>query len=517
MKELIEIINSKFFSVIDELKAQKETLEAKLNTIKEDIEKKVTVASEYKEKVENSNNIISGLEKDIEKLQNDLKELHEKFDAAGFTELLEAGNKEINGKIIENNTKIQEEQDNIKALQEEASNLKDELVTLKDSRDNIDNALNNTIVALTYYNAKTDEMTIFATENFDKLDEFTPEDDSLDMTSPEDDVDVNKIIDGKIFEEIDNISNDDQELTDQELENILNGANEEEEKEEVVETPEEKLSTLDDVIDVTNKIITNEISEEPVEEVKEEVKAEEKPELPDDIEEIVVDEDINPPVATTIESSDNEEVLKELGFDTTLFSEDINKIGPIDKTKADKIKDVLDVHFIDINNIYQHPSILVTMDADTLAKELEILEYAGCIPTTINYIFKYLDKIDVSKLEEKITGSVDSIITVLASIIPDLEIKDIGDELGLNQQEREMLKSRLTEEELLVMNAFADVVKVNYNTLKGLEINELNKCFTEHPKRFMLNPDQFDAILDKYDPSDLVRCINKNVAVIDKL
>ena len=44
--------------------------------------------------------------------------------------------------------------------------------------------------------------------------------------------------------------------------------------------------------------------------------------------------------------------LKELGFDTTLFSEDINKIGPIDKTKADKIKDVLDVHFIDINNVY---------------------------------------------------------------------------------------------------------------------------------------------------------------------
>ena len=84
-------------------------------------------------------------------------------------------------------------------------------------------------------------------------------------------------------------------------------------------------------------------------------------------------------------------------------------------------------------------------------------------------------------------------------------------------QEKEVLRSKTSDEELLVMNAFTDIVKANYNTLKGYHIEDINKCFTEHPKRFLLNPDQFESILDKYDPSDLVRCINKNVAVIDKL
>ena len=101
--------------------------------------------------------------------------------------------------------------------------------------------------------------------------------------------------------------------------------------------------------------------------------------------------------------------------------------------------------------------------------------------------------------------------------MPDLEAKDIAAELGLSKEEKDVLLSKVSEEEMNIMNVFTDIVKTNYNTLKGLNIDELNKCFTEHPKRFMFNPDKFESILDKYDPQDLVRCINKNVAVIDKL
>ena len=68
-----------------------------------------------------------------------------------------------------------------------------------------------------------------------------------------------------------------------------------------------------------------------------------------------------------------------------------------------------------------------------------------------------------------------------------------------------------------MMNLFPEIVLANYNTLKGLKINNLNECISKHPHRFILNPDRFNEILDKYDTDDLIRCINKNAAVIDKL
>ena len=34
---------------------------------------------------------------------------------------------------------------------------------------------------------------------------------------------------------------------------------------------------------------------------------------------------------------------------------------------------------------------------------------------------------------------------------------------------------------------------------------------------FFKNPDKFKAIFAKYDPKDLVRCLEKNGAIIEKL
>ena len=123
MKELINIVNSKIQAVVDELKAQKQLLEQKLKTVDTDIEKKVEAAANCKNSVEEASNAISLLEDDINKLKTDLQELHDKFDSAGFKELIEAGNKEINGKIIENNTKIAEQQELIRRYSEEAQSI----------------------------------------------------------------------------------------------------------------------------------------------------------------------------------------------------------------------------------------------------------------------------------------------------------------------------------------------------------------------------------------------------------
>ena len=536
MKELINIVNSKLQAVIDELKSQKDTLEAKVKTVVEDIDNRVEVASQYKENVEKSNNVISELETEIDKLKKDLRELHEKFDSAGFTELLEAGNKEINGKIIEHNTRIAQEQDNIKHYQEEATNLKDELTTLKDSKNNLEVELNNTIVALNFYSKKIDSITIMAIENADKLNELTEEEDDLEDTSTEVDVDVNKVIDGTIFEEIDGIATGGKEISEEELNDILSESKEKEEVKPEVEVKEEP------------KV---EIKEEPkVEEVKEEVVQEEVKE-PEQVVEPIVETTIEQTVQEPVDNNEqkfieqfNENVepqvfqapvveqpiteptsvnddivqtIKELGLDPSLFDESINRIGKIDINNASKIIDVLDTHFIDLNNIYTYPSILVTIKPEVLSEILDTLEFAGCIPSTINYIFKYLDKMELSRLKEKVKGETDSIINVLFDIINGIETSNIGQVLGLTEDEVNIMKTKLDDREYNVMCSFPDIIRTNYNTLKGLHVDNVNKCISEHPKRFMNNPDVFEAILDKYDPQDLVRCINKNVAVIDKL
>ena len=548
MKELINIVNSKLQVVIDELKAQKDTLEAKVKTVVDDIDKKVAIASQYKKNVEKSNNIITELEEEINKLKKDLRELHEKFDSAGFTELLEAGNKEINGKIIEHNTKISEEQNNIKNYQEEAANLKDELTSLKDSKTSLETELNNTIVALNFYSAKIDEIAITAIENADKLADYTPEEDNLEDTSTED-IDVNKVIDGTIFEEIDGIATGGKEISEEELNDILS---EDKEEEKVEEQPEEETKEENVVEETTEEVV----EEEPVEAVKEEVVEETQPEEPvteenveetteeiveeqpaEEVKEEVVEDNNKEQFLTQITAQDIEEkllnteptqevesgnadidkVLKEIGLDPTLVDKSVYKLTNIDQSNATKIMDTLDTHFIDLNNIYSYPSILVTMKPDVLSDLLDILEFAGCIPTTITYLFSYLDKIDLNKLKEKVKGSTDCIINVLFDIMPNLEVQDIGQILGLSADEVATLRTKLDDREYSVMCSFPEIVRTNYNTLKGLHVDDINKCFTEHPKRFMNNPDVFEAILDKYDPQDLVRCINKNAAVIDKL
>ena len=641
-------VNSKIQAVIDELKTQKQALEQKLKTVETDIEQRVEAASVCKKNVEEANNTISNLENDIEKLKTDLQELHDKFDSAGFTELLEAGNKEINGKIIEDNTKISEQQALIKQYSEEAQSIKDELTALKDSKINLESELNNTIVALKYYSKRIDEMTITAIEHAEKLSDIVVvDDDSNDNV----DVDVNKVIDGTIFDEIDKISSTDRELSEEELEDILNTkAFEEEIRKQQEEAKEEELSktqALDAAIietaNISDSIVDNEettepmettnvveqpvettiptevtaveeipieepvevtqeedlektqVFDEPVQQVGEESieqtpafdepvqqKEEEEIEvlvpLKEDYETIPVESTpvevpsepvteiqtneintLSPIEETTIQTSTNDGVLeeqeiitdtveaptevipvtaeetidvivptkdnvgdnkvRELGLDISRFDEiSLNIVNAnLDVENGKRIIDVLENHFIDTNNIYNSPTILVTMEPDALDEELSLLEHAGCMATTLNYIFKYLDKIDISKLREKVTGPTDSIIKVLYDCITERQTVNISEVLELTPEATSTLEANLDAKEYNIMCAFPEVIKANYDTIKNLHVDDPVKCITEHPKRFMNNPDIFDDILDKYDTPDLVRCINKNPAVIDKL
>lgn len=90
-------------------------------------------------------------------------------------------------------------------------------------------------------------------------------------------------------------------------------------------------------------------------------------------------------------------------------------------------------------------------------------------------------------------------------------------DLGLSLEEINTLKSKCTSQEIEKLEFFPRLIKENYNCLKSYGINNIKVCFINHVKMFFMNPDKFRNIFNKYDRADLVRCIEKNDAVLEKL
>lgn len=87
----------------------------------------------------------------------------------------------------------------------------------------------------------------------------------------------------------------------------------------------------------------------------------------------------------------------------------------------------------------------------------------------------------------------------------------------------------LTDDDIIIINGsseasvieklklFPSLVKENYTYLKGIGIKNYKEVFMGHTHMFFINPDRFRAIFEKYDHADLIRCLEKNAAVIEKL
>lgn len=227
----------------------------------------------------------------------------------------------------------------------------------------------------------------------------------------------------------------------------------------------------------------------------------------------VVDPNQGVAASTTIET------LKELGFEPNNFGQDnLNQIENIfDRESMVKLIDVLNKHNIDKSILYTNTNILLNMSADSLDHILELLETASASTEDIKRVFGKLDRVIVDKLESLVKeASGDDIINILyASMLYKGEL-DLVKELNLSAEDERKLKAIAGNEEFKVMNLFPEIVIANYNTIKDLGV-DVNECFINHPHRFLYNTDRFNAILDKYDRDDLIRCINKNSAVIDKL
>lgn len=90
-------------------------------------------------------------------------------------------------------------------------------------------------------------------------------------------------------------------------------------------------------------------------------------------------------------------------------------------------------------------------------------------------------------------------------------------DLGFTNLELDNLKQTLNPEIKSMVYEFPKVIAINYQYLNKLNISNLKEVFTNHTKMFLLNPENFKSIFDKYDEADLVRCIEKNAAVVEKL
>ncbi len=90
-------------------------------------------------------------------------------------------------------------------------------------------------------------------------------------------------------------------------------------------------------------------------------------------------------------------------------------------------------------------------------------------------------------------------------------------DLGFEESDIQTLNNTVKPGVIEQLKLFPKIVEVNYNILKDIGISNYKEVFMGHAHMFLQNPNKFQAIFDKYDHDDLVRCLEKNASIIEKL
>lgn len=169
MINLINEINSKLKAIISELETKKSECEKVLDDVKSKIDKKIDEAKGYKVDVDNAKEKIKFLEEEIKALEVDLTDLNERFGKKDLNAIVEAGNKEINAKMIAKQNEITKYREKIGELTEKARAIKDLLINLKKDKEIKTERLDNYTKALEYYSKELNRIIDFASENPENL------------------------------------------------------------------------------------------------------------------------------------------------------------------------------------------------------------------------------------------------------------------------------------------------------------------------------------------------------------
>jgi hypothetical protein len=222
MNSVIVDINNSLRSIVDELEQKQKTSDESLAIVQRKIDEKIDEAKKYKVDVDNAKARIKELEADIEALKVDLADLNERFGNKDLSAVLDAGNKEINSKIIDKQNEITRNRDRISELTDRARTIKDLLVNLKKDKENKKGKLDFLTRALSYYKKSINNITEYAeahpndlspdaiiptetniTENLETIPEVTRIAQTVEDTS------------SPIFDEIEVLSNDDENSLEQ--------------------------------------------------------------------------------------------------------------------------------------------------------------------------------------------------------------------------------------------------------------------------------------------------------------
>lgn len=169
MINLIKEINSKLKAIISELETKKSECEKVLDEVKSKIDKKIDEAKGYKVDVDNAKEKIKFLEEEIKALEVDLTDLNERFGKKDLNAIVEAGNKEINAKMIAKQNEITKYREKIGELTEKARAIKDLLINLKKDKEIKTERLDNYTKALEYYSKELNRIIDFSSENPENL------------------------------------------------------------------------------------------------------------------------------------------------------------------------------------------------------------------------------------------------------------------------------------------------------------------------------------------------------------
>lgn len=420
---LVTEINNKLKNIISELEAKKNECESTLANVKTKIDQKIEEAKRYKLDVDNAKAKIKTLEEEIKTLEIDLADLNERFGKKDLNAVVEAGNREINAKMIAKQNEITRYREKIGELTEKARAIKDLLINLKKDKEIKSARLENYIKATNYYSKELNRVIDFASENPDTLDGVSSNYEKTDYSS-----DIN--LDSPVFDEISKMEDSSDDLyeenkkeesyepemqkmdfkalndsIDSEYASIFGTPLEEDNKEEKaqesapLDLEEENVFEKKDLSD--EEIPDNSLTFEPIKEeelnaepIKEEAPKEDKASASSLID-------------SESDKKDNSELINlftENGVDFYSFNEQDQKllIENFNKEMYKKVFDVLKKNNISLNYIYDAANIFTVGTPSELEHVITKLLLASQTTLNISYVLSALPLINSFDLSEVI-------------------------------------------------------------------------------------------------------------------
>lgn len=263
MRELIEEINAKLKDIINDLIKKRIEVSESLNVVQEKIDDKIEEAKGYKNNVDAAKDSIRLFESEIESLKSDLQELNTRFSNKDLNAIIDAGNREINGKIAVREKEIAKQREKISELTERARTIKDLLINLKKDKESKKSRLDNLNDVIYYYEQEINKIIDYSEANPDSLVYVSEEPISFKPYKSNDEGNL----DSPVFDEIENIDKSEEEESEDNGESL------------VLKSDEETKNVQNDIVD---DVLFNKEVEEPKEEVldtTDEVKKETEPVL----------------------------------------------------------------------------------------------------------------------------------------------------------------------------------------------------------------------------------------------